>query len=50
MKNVQKERVLILTEKKFTGDKIREALSEVAYDVTIAEIGAHIEFYSEYFS
>lgn len=42
MKNVQKERVLILTEKKFTGDKIREALSEVAYDVTIAEIGGHI--------
>lgn len=42
MKNMQKERVLILTEKKFTSDKIREALSEVAYDVTIAEIGGHI--------
>lgn len=42
MKNMQKERVLILTEKKFTSDKIREALSGVDYDVTVAEIGGHI--------
>lgn len=42
MKNMQKERVLILTEKKFTSDKIREALSGVDYDVTIAEIGGHV--------
>lgn len=39
---MKKERVLILTEKKFTGDKIREALSGVDYDVTVAEIGGHI--------
>ena len=42
MKNMQKERVLILTEKKFTSDKIREALSGVDYDVTVAEIGGHV--------
>lgn len=42
MKNMQKERVLILTEKKFISDKIREALSGVDYDVTIAEIGGHV--------